>query len=127
MVVTSYVATGITASFGTLTGELLDVKKSGEKADMVDVTKQSSVQWREFKAGLKDGGEWTLSFHFDPDAVVPAVGTSGTLIVTWPTGAVKKYCASALMSGRSESAALGQKMTADVTLKITGAPNWDYT
>lgn len=128
MVVTSYVATGITASFGTLTGELVDVKLSGEKADMVDVTQQgSSNKWRQFKAGLLDGGEVTLTMNFDSDAIVPAMGTSGTIIITWPSGATNKFSASAVLSGRSETATLGQKMTADFTFKVTGAPDHDYT
>jgi len=128
MVVTAYVATGITATFGTLTGELVDVKQTGEKADAVDVTKQSSTnKWREFKAGLLDGGEWTLTMNHDPDAIFDTMGTAGTLLVTWPSGATRKFTASAIFVGRTASASLGQKMVADFTFKITAAPNWLYT
>jgi hypothetical protein len=31
------------------------------------------------------------------------------------------------MSGRSATATLGDKMTCDITLKITATPNWSYT
>jgi hypothetical protein len=128
MAVTNYVATGITVDFSTLTGELLDVKKSGEKADQVDVTHQiSSNKWRQFKSGLLDGGEFTLTLHFDPDAIVPTMGTSGTMTVVWPNGATKKFQATANLSGRGDSATLGDKMTQDLTFKISGAPNYSYT
>lgn len=128
MTVTAYVSTGITVTFSTLTGELLDVRESGVKTDTVDVTKQNSTTgYREFKAGLKDGGEWTISFHYDPDAVIPAQGTSANLIITWPSGATNKYMATALLTGRSTAAPLGDKMMCDLTFKVTGVPDWDYT
>jgi hypothetical protein len=123
--VTSYVAVGMTASFGSLTGQLLDVKESGVKADTVDVTHQTSTsKWREFKAGLLDGGEWTLTLLLDLDAVFPTLGDSGTLIVVYPTGNTKKISSSAIFSGRSSTATLGDKITCDLTFKITGTPSW---
>ena len=129
MAVTGYPATGITVTFSTLTGCLLDVKSSGEKADVVDITHQTSTSsWREFKAGLLDGGEWTMTFLHDPDAVVPAVGTSGALVINWPSGTTnKERVATALLTGRGTSASLGDKMTLDLTFKVSGIVDHDYT
>jgi hypothetical protein len=128
MTVTHYVATGIIVTFATLTGELIDVDVSGEETDIVDCSFQGSASaYKEFKVALTDGGTVTLLLAFDPDAVVPAAGTSGTVIVTWPTGATKKLSATALFKGRGASAKLGARMTMPITLKITGKPNHDYT
>ena len=122
---TSYVATGISVSLGTLNAYLLDVNHGGESADQVDVTHQASPdQWREFMNGLKDGGEVTLALLFDPDAAFPATGSQTTLAVTWPTGTTNKFSATVNVSGKGTSAPLGDKMTSDFTVKITGVPNW---
>ena len=123
--VTRYVATGISVSLGTLNAYLLDVNHGGESADQVDVTYQESTsQWREFLSGLKDGGEVTLALLFDPDATYPATGSQTTLAITWPTGATYKFSATVNISGKSASAPLGDKMTSDFTVKITGVPDW---
>lgn len=120
---TAYISTGITVSFSTLSGELLDINIPGESADMVDVTYQASTnEWREYLAGLKDGNEVTISLH--AGATIPAVATSGTLTITFPTGA-GTFTASALLSkGRGASATLGDKITDELTFKITGEPEW---
>lgn len=125
--VRAYVSTGITVVLGSLNAELLDVNHGGETADMEDTTHQGSTSgWREFLVGLKDGGEVTLTLHFDPDATVPDTGDADqTLTITWPSPATKKYSATVHVSGgKNPAAALGTKMVQDVTVKITGVPNW---
>jgi len=124
--VAPYVSTGIAVTFSTLSGELLDVNPGGEEAEQIDVTHQgSSNDWREFISALKDAGEVSLLLHFDPDAVVPNVGTNGTLGITWPAGATKGFsCSANLQKRREVSAGLGEKMTESLTFKLTGEPNW---
>jgi hypothetical protein len=129
MAVTNYIATGITVAFGTLTGELHGVRYSGEKTDFIDVSHQASANgYKDFKAALTDPGEIILAMSFDPDAVVPATkGVAAALIVTFPSGATKKFSAQAIYGGRGFDGTLGAKMVSDLTFKISGKPNWDYT
>ncbi len=126
---TAYIATGITVDFSTLNADLLDVNHGGESADIVDVTHQKSAAdlsdgWREKLAGLKDAGEVTLPCLFDPDATVPALATSATLTVTWPSATTNKFSCSAILSCTGVAASLGHKMVQDLTLTLTGLPNW---
>lgn len=120
---TAYISTGITVSFGTLSGELLDVSASGETADQVDVTHQASTeQWREFLSGLKDGGDCTLTLHLG--GTIPATGTQDSLIITFPTGAGTWTATANKQKGKEISASLGDKIIETVGFKITGKPVW---
>lgn len=121
---TAYISTGITVSFGTLSAELLDVTASGETADMVDVTHQTSTdQWREFLSGLRDGGDCTLTLHLG--GTVPTVGgDSDTLVVTFPTGAGTWTATALLQKRKGVSGNLGDKLIEEVGFKLTGVPVW---
>lgn len=112
---------------GTFDGELQDINVGGTSVDMVDITEQASTdEWREFKAGLKDGGEVTLTVSYDPDCTDPPVEGEdvATLKIAWPTGTTLWFEAAAIVQGISVSAPLGQKIVCDITLKITGAVDW---
>ena len=123
--VTNYVATNVTASIGSFASYLDNVNVGGASADMVDVTKQSSAaDWREKLSGLKDGGQVTLTVHYDPDdATVPVLGqAAATLTIDW--GGTLTYSASVLVQNISIVANLGEKIVADITLEVTGAVNF---
>ena len=120
--VTNYVATNVTATIGSFAMYLDNVNVGGASADMVDVTHQgSTADWREKLSGLKDGGQITLTVHYDPDdANVPVLGqAAATLTVDW--GGTLKWSASVLVQNVSIVANLGEKIVADFTFEITGA------
>lgn len=120
---TAYISTGITVSFSTLSGELLDLSSTGETCDTEDVTHQASTnEWREFLASLKDGGEYTWTIH--AGGTVPAVATSDTLGITLPTGAGTLSVSAILTKKHQLSAPLGGKIVEEVTFKVTGEPTW---
>lgn len=120
---TAYISTGITVSFSTLSGELLDYSSSGESADMVDVTHQASTEeWREYLAGLKDGGEHTWTIHCG--GTIPALATSDTLGITLPSGAGTLSASAILSKNKGLNAPLGDKIVEELTFKITGKPTW---
>jgi hypothetical protein len=120
----NFIATGIQVTFTGLTAELVDVDHSGETTDTQEVThQQSASNHKEFKASLTDPGEVTLALNFD-QAARPANGASGTLQITWPTGAGTFSCSAILTKGRQISAKLGQKITEAITFKLTGVPTW---
>jgi len=119
-----YISTGITVSFGAMSGELLDVNHAGQTADAVDVTHQQSVnQWREFLAGLKDAGEITLTMHrFTGTA--PTTGQQTTLSMTWPSGAGGFSCDAIASNTHGLNGPLGDKISGDLTFKLSGEPAW---
>jgi len=120
---TAYISTGITVSFSTLSAELLDVTHSGEEADQVDVTHQTSTsEWREFLSGLKNGGSVTLTLHLG--GTVPDVATNDTLVVTFPTGAGTFTASANLQKNKGVAGNLGDKLIEEVSFKITGVPAW---
>lgn len=120
---TAYISTGITVTFSTLSGELLDLTSSGETADTVDVTHQASTnEWREYLAGLKDGGEYTWTVHCG--GTIPALATSDTLGITLPTGAGTLSVTAILSKVKGLNAPLGDKIVEELTWKVTGEPSW---
>ncbi len=129
--VTTYLATGVSVAIGTFNGFLDNVNIGGASADMVDMTHQASANdWREKKSALKDGGQVTLTVHYDPDATdPPVVGETATdMTITWgPTpNPDKSYRATCLVQNVSIVANLGEKIVSDITLEVTGAPNFAY-
>ena len=125
MASTSYVAVDVAVTLGSFDGYLDNVSVSGVSADMVDVTKQTSASdWREKMSGLKDGGQVVLSVHYDPDSAdPPAVGDAATaLVIDW--GGTKTFSASVLVQNISITANLGEKITSDITVEVTGAVNF---
>lgn len=119
----AYVSTGVTVTFSTLSGELLDYTASGEVAETVDVSHQaSSDTYREFTTGFCDGGEHTWTIH--AGGTIPAVGTSGTLAVTLPSGAGTLSATALLTKVKGLNAPLGDKIVEELTFKVTGKPTW---
>jgi len=118
----NYIATGITVSFGTLSGEILDVDRANDEVEAQDVTHQtSSNEWREHSAtnALKQAGAFTLLAHWG--GTIPAVGTTDTITVTMPDGGSESATA-ILQSAGGFSGKLGQKITTEMTFLNTGAP-----
>lgn len=129
MASTSYLATDVsiilTGAKSTFDAYLDNVSVSGVSADMVDVTKQGSTgDWREKMSALKDGGQVVLSVHYDPDSTTPpAVGdTAFDLTIVWGTtpNPDKSFKATCLVQNISVTANLGEKITSDITVEITG-------
>ena len=119
---TNYIATGITVSFGALTGEILDVDRGNDTVEAQDSTHQLSLEeWREHNAvgALKQAGPFTLLAHWG--GTIPAVGTQDTITVTLPSGGTDSNVA-ILQDAGGFSGKLGQKITTEMTFLSTGAP-----
>lgn len=130
-----YLGTSALESTLTLLGEVIDATFPSDETDEVDVTHLASPGRRkEFKAGLIDGGEMTITMNYDPGsatdllltaakeagdtravrAVVPSETGDGS--ADWnftSTGFVKKYA--------PDRMAPGDKITATAVIRITGA------
>lgn len=120
----NYIATGITVSFSTLNGEIVDVNKDPDSIETQDVTHQTSAnQWREHsgESALKQAGDIKLLANWG--GTVPDLGTEDTITLTLPGG--KGVSATAILRDAGGiSGTLGQKMTEELTLLITGEPTY---
>ena len=114
----------------TSLGEVTSISPPPMTRDIIDATHMESVDgWREFIAGLKDGGEMSVDLNF-----VPGSATTATLVamqteivprrarLTFPDGTdwgFNLFC-----TGMSPAVPVDDKMTATATFKITGEPDF---
>lgn len=92
-----------------------------------DVTAHDSADgWREFIGGLKDGGEVSIEVNFDPrdhDALLADLDdvVARDYKITFP-GAIGNWAFKAFMTGFSAEAPVDDKMSGEMTFKVTGKP-----
>jgi hypothetical protein len=108
-------------------GEMTDFSGLGGSASEIDVTHLGSSA-REFVMGLKDSGSLTVELQFEPGDVgqiflrerqdVLSVPTAFVLSLSSPTPTLVEF--DAFVQGFSISGAVDEKVTASVTLRITG-------
>jgi len=101
--------------------------------DPIDVTNHSSLEaWKEFVGGLKDGGEVSLEINYDP--ATPTHNATAGLIKSLEDQTVDNYqivfsdtanttwTIPALVTGFETGAPVDGKLSASVTLKVSGKP-----
>ena len=115
------IATGITIVFGTsgCSAEILDVNPPSLSRESVEVTHQGTTGGKDFiPADLYDAGECSFDVHFNPDTAPPIDEAAETITITFPSGATWAF--SGFLTGYEPKAPLEDKMTATVTIKVTG-------
>ncbi len=123
------VGTGTTISFGTsgFNAYILEEGGPGLSRVSVETTHMGTTGGKTFRPGdLYDGGELSLTVAFDPSISPPMLAGEQpeTITVTWPipaaltTGAIWSF--SGFMTAYNPTAPIEDKMTATVTIKITG-------
>jgi len=115
------VGLGITIVFGTsgFSAELQDVNGASLSRDPIETSHQGTTSAKTFMpADLYDGGEVSFGIHFDPDADPPIDAVVEEVVITWPTGTTHTF--QAFMTGYAPAAPLNDKMTGEVTLKVSG-------
>lgn len=111
----------------TTIGEQTAVNPFGIAVDSIDASHEGSPNgYREFIPGLKDSGEASFEINYVPGgsaeaAIMSAIGTTKVCRAVFPSGAYAQY--SAFITEFSPEAPLDDKMTASITLKITGEIN----
>jgi len=98
--------------------------------DVIDATHMDSPDgWREFIAGLKDGGEASITLNFVPggatDARLREMQTElepSPIKIAFPSGS--EWGFTAFCTGYTPQMPVDDKMTADCTFKVTGAPDF---
>lgn len=103
------------------------VKAPEIKRDTYDVTAHDSADgWREFVGGLKDGGEFSLEVNYDPrvhdDLIADFDDTAPRDYKLVFPQSLGEWDIKALMTGFSSEEPVDDKMTAELTFKVTGQP-----
>ena len=127
------VGTGTTIVFQTssFSAEIVDIQIGGISREAVDVTEMSDVVGagniggREFiPTRLADPGELTLEVHFDPDDTPPVNLPAEVIDITFPQASGEttptKWSATGFCTSYDAAVPLEDKMTATITIKITG-------
>lgn len=117
------------ASYVTV-GEINSITMPGIARDAVDVTHSESPQkWREFIAGLKDGGDVSAEINFIPGSAGVTLLLSqldqdelSACKITLPTTPAYEWQFDAILTGFESEAPIEDKMTATVTFKVSGRP-----
>ena len=105
-----------------------NIDTSGLSRESIDTSHLGTEIARTFQpTDLHDAGEIGLELHFDPDEFPPIDQPAEVITITWPTpplgAAGATWVFVGFMTNFDASAAVGEKMTASVTIKISGAIN----
>lgn len=119
----SYVGTGTTATFGTsgFSGDLLNVDWGGISREQFQTSHMGTTVAHTYKpVTLKDPGEITLEFAFEPTLDIGILDDAAeTLTIDWAaigtTWAASVFCTNVDIVGPLE-----EKMMWTMTLKVTG-------
>ncbi len=120
----------------TTVAEVLSVSGPSLSRDTVDVTTMDSPdQWREFIAGLLDGGDLTFDVIYDPvdPTIEPGLGllsefskASGAAATNWqlvfPDPATTTWDFKAILTAAEVQESIDDKVMLSCTLKVTGKP-----
>jgi len=121
---------GTSGGVFTTVGSIRDIDFGGLSRDTVETTNMVSTErWREYIGGLKDGGELSFEITFDPDhADFTAfeldlnTDTSGYYKIVWPDA--DEWGFAGFVTGIDVNAPVDDRMSAQVTIKVTGKPGW---
>lgn len=118
MSVTAKVGTGWQISRSGFTFNVISARKEGEEVAIIDATKMSTTVAREKMASsLYDPGRWILEVEWD--GTRPTLGGSAvSTTVTFNGSATHTF--NSIIASISGEVPLEDKMTATITLEITG-------
>lgn len=118
----------------TPVAEVQSVSGPSIARDTPDATHATSTErWRDFIAGLKDGGEVTVGMNFLPADTTQKDASGGLLNdfsdndshsyrVSWPDSPAVVWSFTAFITAFEPDLSIDDVVTASVTFKITGKP-----
>lgn len=128
------VARGVIVTIdGTKIGEITDdgIPKPQTTTEDIDCTNQDSGDWKESKAGRKDGGETEIKGHAVPSdagqialAAASAAGSTCLFVVTFPSGSALSFYGTVKTFDTGPD---GQLLKFSSKVKITGQPQFATT
>ena len=111
----------ITFEDSAFTANLLSIDGPSQTRESIDATHMGSVTKMEFiPADLSDPGEYSIEFEFDSALEPPIDAAAETVTVAWGDTSATSWSATGFMTAYSGSAAIGERMTASATLKLSG-------
>ena len=113
--------TTITFASSGFTGNIVSINGPSTSRAAVDKSHLGSSGWKEFQAsGLVDGGEVSLTVQYDPTVSIPVSAAAETVTID-PAGSGQTLVFTAFVSSANHTFDLDEMMTADMTLKVSGA------
>lgn len=112
----------------TAIGSVTNVSGPEIERETYDVTAHDSVDgWREFIGGLKDGGEVSIELNYDPrihDTLVEDFEDTEPrdYKMVFP-GGMGTWELKLILTGFSQEAPVDDKLSAELTFKVSGKPN----
>lgn len=124
------IGNGATPEVFTTVAEVTSIKPPNLSRDPVEATHtESPEKWKEFIAGLKDGGEVGIELNFVPGSATTLLlmaqfdtDVVGNKQVVFTTGQVWSFAA--FQTGFEPDTSTPDKMTASSTFKISGKPTF---
>jgi len=118
-----FIGTGTTVSIGGVAiAEILDVTPPGMSRESIQSSHMGSTIAHDFiPSKLYDGGEVTLEIAFDPNWAVPISAAAQSVVITFPDSGSSTWTFDAFVTGYEPTDPLEDRMTASLTLKVTGA------
>lgn len=125
----------ISSTYTTI-AQIRDISGPSLAADTIEVTHRDGGGWKEFVAGLRDGGEVTFDLIFDPDQTTHSPSAAGGLITLLSAGTKNSFRVSfadstattatfdAIVTAFEPKMPLNDAQTADATLKVSGTITW---
>ena len=132
------------ASVWTVVAQIRDLDGPAIESDQIEVSHRGQGgtidRFRKYVAGLADGGEVSFDIVFDPDHASHDPVVTGSLYNLVETGEVNEFRITfpgagtdittvnfdAFVSNFEIGSPLEDGLTADITLKITGALTWAH-
>lgn len=124
------------ASTYTAIAQIRDISGPSLSADTIEVTHRDGGGWKEFIAGLRDGGEVTFDLIFDPDLTTHSPSAAGGMITLLMAGTKNGFKVEfadstatvatfdAIVTAFEPTMPLNDAQAADVTIKVSGAVTW---
>jgi len=116
--------TGTTITFGTTgySAGIISVDGPGLERDAIDATLMSTTSAKEYiVATLYDAGTLELTVEHDPAVDPPISNAAETITIDWAGSGVGTWSFSGFCTGYKPGAAIGERMTASMSVKATGA------
>jgi predicted secreted protein len=114
-------------------GEVISITPAEPESDRIDVTHMKSPgRKREFISGLIDPGEASFEINWVPgsasDILIRGLFASGAVVdhrITFPNGVTVTY--DAAITGYTKAVPVDDRMTATITVAVSGDETWDDT
>jgi hypothetical protein len=113
---------GITIGFSSgFFAEIIDTTPPEQTREAVDTSHTETPEGRMtfIPSKLIDGGELQVEMAFHPDVAVPIDADPETVTITFPSGTTWVF--QGFLTGHAPAAPIDDRMTATVTIKVSGA------